>query len=575
MASTGTGVVLGSHSVKLVQARKKGGILKLTSVANIKFDHAMAERPLDGAKADRLATLLSSAIGKTGDAVLGLTGRDLIIRYTHVPPVPDWRLEMLMKFEIEEVSEQSGGEVSADWAPLDLPESVTADNTVLVALAKNASLFPRIGVLKKANLKLQGACPNAIAFQHIYVTTARIEPDEVTLLMHVGAENTDIAIQRDGKLLFARNVSGGGRLFTDAIMQQFGSGYDRAEKMKFQKADVTPKSSAKYADSLAEKVSNAVMGVTGQFVSMVHSSVMFCKAQAKLKELTIDKVVLAGGGANLAGFAEYLETNLGIPVVIFDPSGAVDLSGLTPEETETFESDPTGLTIALGLAAMSADRKARNIEILPEEYRKRRRFMEKDAWMIGAGGLVLALIVLLFATSGRDHGEAATEENDLTYQRADRQKDIEEFKRAQAALITADEKWRNLRDRVRVGPTLQRSLAMTNRVIREQGFDAIHLTDVKTGMRPEFVPKPGMEVDANAQPGKETHDRVLFVEVHYKADIKPLDQGADDVFTDFVNRLKSESTAAGGVTISSKPPRKGNRSGVFSFEFSMKFAPGN
>jgi len=116
---------------------------------------------------------------------------------------------------------------------------------------------------------------------------------------------------------------------------------------------------------------------------------------------------------------------------------------------------------------------------------------------------------------------------------------------------------------------------MTNRVIREQGFDAIHLTDVKTGMRPEFVPKPGMEVDANAQPGKETHDRVLFVEVHYKADIKPLDQGADDVFTDFVNRLKSESTAAGGVTISSKPPRKGNRSGVFSFEFSMKFAPGN
>ncbi len=572
MASTGTGVVLGSHSVKLVQARKKGGILKLTSVANIKFDHAMAERPLDGAKADRLATLLSGAIGKAGDVVLGLTGRDLIIRYTHVPPVPDWRLEMLMKFEIEEVSEQSGGEVSADWAPLDLPETVSADNTVLVALAKNATLFPRIGVLKKANLKLQGACPNAIAFHHAYVTTARIEPDEVTLLMHVGAENTDIAIQRDGKLLFARNVSGGGRLFTDAIMQQFGSGYDRAEKMKFQKADVTPKSSAKYADSLAEKVSNAVIGVTGQFVSMVHSSVMFCKAQAKLKELSIDKVVLAGGGANLQGFSEYLETNLGIPVVIFDPSGAVDLSGLTREQMEIFESDPTGLTIALGLAAMSADRRARNIEILPEEYRKRRRFMEKDAWMIGAGGLVLALIVLLFATSGRDHGEAATESASLRTKFADRNRDIEEFDRAQAALVAADEKWRNLRDRVRVGPTLQRALAMTNKVVREQGqgFDAIHLTDVKTELQPEFVPKPGLDVNPNAQPGEATHDRVLFVEVHCKAAIQPLGQTADDVFTDFVNRLKSEASAVGGVTISSKPPRKDS-----SFEFSMKFAPGN
>ena len=406
MASTGTGVVLGSHSVKVIQARKKGGILKLTSVANIKLDHAMAERAMDGPKAERLASLLSGAIGKTGDAVLGLTGRDLIIRYTHVPPVPDWRLEMLMKFEIEEVSEQSGGEVCADWAPLDLPETVSTDNTVLVALAKNATLFPRIAVMKKANLRLRGACPNAIAFHHAYVSTARIEPDEVTLLMHVGAENTDIAIQRDGKLLFARNVSGGGRLFTDAIMQQFGSGYDRAEKMKFQKADVTPKSSAKYPDSLSEKVSNAVIGVTGQFVSMVHSSVMFCKAQAKLKELSIDKVVLAGGGANLNGFAEYLESNLGMPVVIYDPSAAVDLSALTPEETETFESDPSGLTVALGLAAMSTERKTGNIEILPEEYRKRRRFMERDAWMIGAGALIAALIFSLFMTSARDHGEA-------------------------------------------------------------------------------------------------------------------------------------------------------------------------
>ena len=71
MASTGTGVVLGSHSVKVVQARKKGGILKLSSVANIKFDNAMAERALDGKKADRLASLLSGAIVKTATRCSG------------------------------------------------------------------------------------------------------------------------------------------------------------------------------------------------------------------------------------------------------------------------------------------------------------------------------------------------------------------------------------------------------------------------------------------------------------------------------------------------------------------------
>jgi type IV pilus assembly protein PilM len=570
MASTGTGVVLGSHSVKVVQARKKGGILKLSSVANIKFDNAMAERPMDGPKADRMASLLSGAIGKTGDAMLGLTGRDLIIRYTHVPPVPDWRLAMLMKFEIEEVSEQSGGEVSANWAPMELDDTASADNTVLVALAKNATLFPRISVLKKAGLKLRGACPNSIAFYHAYVNTAKLEPDEVTMLMHIGAENTDIAIQRNGKLLFARNVSGGGRLFTDAIMQQFGSGYERAEKMKFQKADVTPKSSAKYPDSLSEKVSNSVLGVTGQFVSMVHSSVMFCKAQAKLKELSVDKVVLAGGGANLKGFAEYLETNLGIPVVIYDPSAAVDLSGLAPEEAEAFESDPTGLTVALGLAAMSLERSAFNVEILPEEIRKRRHFMESEAWMIGAGGLVALLIVLLFITTGRDHGEANLERGQLDNQQRIWNKEIEEFERAQASLEAADIKWRNLRDRVRVGPTAQLALSMINRVIRGQGIDAVHLLDLRTDTRVEFVPKPGLDLEEDAQPNPETHDQQVIVQVECKAAIQLLGQSPDDVFTGFVNRLRAETVAAGGVTVDSRPPARDN-----TFNFTLKFAPGN
>ena len=127
---------------------------------------------------------------------------------------------------------------SADWASLDLPDSASPDKTILVALAKNTALSPRIDVLKKGGLRLRGACPNAIAAYHAFVSTAHYEPDEVTLIMHIGAENTDIAIQQGGQLLFARNVAGGGGLFTEAIMSQFGAPYDRAEKMKIQKVDV-------------------------------------------------------------------------------------------------------------------------------------------------------------------------------------------------------------------------------------------------------------------------------------------------------------------------------------------------
>jgi type IV pilus assembly protein PilM len=550
MAGIGTGVVLGSHSVKVVQARVRGALVRLTRVANLKLDSELAERPLDSAKADRLAGLIAGSAARGGRTAMGLTGRDLIVRYTHVPPVPDWRLAMLMKFEIEEVGEQSGGEVSADWVRLDLPESASADNTVLVALTKNAALLPRISVLDRAGLRLRGACPNAMAFFHAWEKLAKYEADEFVLLMHIGAENTDIAIQQGGKLIFARNVSGGGRLFTEAVMSQFQTPYDRAEKMKLQKADVTPKSSAKYPDALAEKVSNAVLGVTGQFVSMVHSSVMFCKAQTKLKEVTLGRVVLGGGGANLKGFREYLATNLGLPVDVFDPSDGVDFSGLPEEDAETFRKDPTGLAVALGLAMMAGSGGPLALEILPEHLRKKQRFMERDLWMVGAGLAVAVLIGVLFFTSGRDHAAAAEEIAALKAQTISGSTRKSEYERIKLQYGAAVRKWADLRDRISTGPALARALAMTNAVIRGQGFDEVHVAQVQTSME------------------RDTEAEVDRVRVWFRAEIQLLRRRPSDVQAAFVQALQAEATGQPGVDLKAEALQNQK-----TFDFTFRFAP--
>ena len=97
--------------------------------------------PSESARASEARAAVNSAQAK-GATLVGVSGRDLIMRYTHVPPVPDWRLEMLMNFEIQEVSEQSGGDVSAAYAQLEVDDASSGDNVVLVALAKNASSEP-------------------------------------------------------------------------------------------------------------------------------------------------------------------------------------------------------------------------------------------------------------------------------------------------------------------------------------------------------------------------------------------------------------------------------------------------
>ena len=567
MASTGTGIVIGSHSLKVVQLRKKGGVPHLTRAVNLKLDPALADRPMDGKKKDHIRQLRVGLGRKPGECMTGLTGRDLIVRYTHVPPVPDWRLDMLMKFEIEEVSEQSGGEVSADWARLDIDSSVSGENTIMVALAKNASLLPRMEILKQAKLRVRGACPNSVAMFHSFLTTAKIPSGEVTLLMHVGAENTDIAIQQDGKLLFARNVSGGGRLFTESIMQQFSVRYDRAEKMKFQKADVTPRSAARYEDSMAEKVSNAVIGVTGQFVSMVHSSVMFCKAQTKMKDLSVDRVVLAGGGANLKGFGDYLSQNLGIPVELFDPLRAADASGLAPEEQAVVDADGTGLAVAFGLAMLCADRDVFTVEILPDEYRKKRTFVERDAWMIGAGAVTALLIGILFYAAGRDQAAARTEFLGLksVVDKLGRQEQA--YQSAKDEFGDLEKKWVALRDVVRVGPAIQRATGIVDRVLFGGQYQALHISRVDSDTDWVQPPAPpGEAPPAGTRPDEDA--KVLVVKVRFRAEIQAIGGSPNQIYSNFLGDLTAAVGALSGVRVES-----GNLQGRKSFDFSLSFAP--
>ena len=160
MAALGTGVTIGSRTIRVLEVKKlKSGSWQVTKALIAPMDDPGAN---DARRVSEAKAALKTS-GAKGRALVGLSGKDLIIRYTQVPPVPDWRLEMLMNFEIQEVSEQSGGDVSAAYAPLAIDDATSGDNVVLVALAKNGHLKPRLDALREAGLDVLGGCPRAVA----------------------------------------------------------------------------------------------------------------------------------------------------------------------------------------------------------------------------------------------------------------------------------------------------------------------------------------------------------------------------------------------------------------------------
>ena len=497
--ANGIGLTIGSRSLRAVEVRRKGAIWQVVRVAAAPLSGAE-----DGARVASARSALAAA-GMKGTALLGLSGKDLIVRYTRVPRVPDWRLEMLMRFEIAEVAEQSGGAVAADWALLSLPAAAGEDDTVMVALARNAHLRPRLDAVRAAGLSDLGGCPRSIALYHAFVTNCKVPPGEVTLLLHLGHENTDVAIQRDGALLFGRNMGGGGRPFTEALAAAFHVAPETAERMKHQKGNVTPRQKARYADSSEEKVANTLLGTAGSVVAAVHSSLMFCKAQTKLQDLRIDRVLVAGAGARIKGMCEYLQSGLAVPVEPFDPFEGVDTTALDAESAEALKEEGPALAAALGLAQMAADDKAFRLEILPEADRKKRHFVDHTAWLIASGVVAAAGLVFLYSEAGSREAAAVANDkamvSELDKANRKREEGAQKGRQVEAALRRYD----LIRGEVRIGPAFERGVGVVQEVISSSDeFQAVHFPDAK--IRFMQVPVPEDLLQARAAEGKEPED---------------------------------------------------------------------
>jgi Tfp pilus assembly PilM family ATPase len=536
--ASGIGLTIGSNSLRAIEVRRKGGLWQVT-----KASAATLEGADDAARVSMARAALAST-GMSGRALIGLSGRDLIVRYTRAPRVPDWRLEMLMRFEIQEVAEQSGGDVAADWALLSLPAAAGEDDTVLVALARNNHLRPRLEATAGAGLETLGGCPRSIAIYHAFITNGKVPPGEVTLLLHLAGENTDVAIQRDGALLFARNMAGGGKPFTDALAASFRVAPDTAERMKVQKGNLTPRNKARYGDANEEKVANTLLGTAGSVVSAVHSSLMFCKAQTKLSDLRIDRVLVSGAGARIKGMCDYLAAGLGIPVEPFDPFETVDLSAMDPQAAEGLKEEGPAMAAALGLAQMAADPDAFRLEILPEADRKKRHFIQHTAWLIASGVVAAAGVVFLYSRASGQEVLARTNEKAVitAIEKAAKMRDQgqQKMKKVDAAV----DRYALLTSEVSLGPCFERGLGVAQEVIDSRGdFQSVHFTDVKAHysqvpVPASMLPPPDPKAPADAGKGAAPMETRVPVLV-FTGSIQQRDLPPAQILSNFTEALKA------------------------------------
>lgn len=399
----GCGMDLGSSLVRLAAFEAKKGQHQLTRY--LAAAPEAGESPAEAARA-----VLAGPARKLGAVEIGLTGSDLMMRYLPVPPVEDWRLERLMDFEIREVEGRSGSSLASSYNLLPVPKGLDDEDTMLLSLVREDLLESTMDDL--GGLSVKAFTPNAIALYNAYLVFGDHDPS-TTLIASVGNGTLDLALVSGTDLYFARSVTTSLEKRDHTLAERLNIDDGRARGLIHKHLDLRL-ALGERLESDAERVTRPLMPLYESLPTLLGGVVTLCKAQARLGELNLDRVLLTGGGAQTNGLADFLASRMRVPVDVWNPVEMVGLESLPEEEAEQLEADGPGATVALGLGLGASDPELYALEILTAAARKKKEFSERTIFNILMGVAAVAFLVVNFVVMSGLADEAGKASKSMT-----------------------------------------------------------------------------------------------------------------------------------------------------------------
>jgi Tfp pilus assembly PilM family ATPase len=385
----GSALDLGSYRVRYAAAKAHKGEVALQRYLSgaVNSTQAPAETAQD---------LFANDVKRVGSLRVGLTGSDLMMRYLPVPVVEDWRLERLMDFEIREIEERSGSSLASSYNLLPVPQGLDEEETMLLGLVREDLLEETMEHIP--SFSVQAFSPNAIALYNAYLALGDHEPC-TTLLASLGNGTLDLALVNGTDLYFARSVSTSLAKRNQTLATALGINPLQAETLIHKHCDLSVALHGAQSTDV-DRVTRPLLPMYESLPTLLSGVVTLCKAQARLSELNLERVLLTGGAAETKGLAEFLADRMRVDVSVWNPSQMINIDGLSDEEADQLESDSCGATIAIGLALGAADSSLYALEILTAAAKKKREFAERGIFQILMGVAAMAFIALSMVVMG-------------------------------------------------------------------------------------------------------------------------------------------------------------------------------
>ena len=331
------GLDIGTTSLRAAQVIKSGNAFSLQSVVVIPqqtrgiLSESLADQQ---ALSDSIRKMLENANLKTKNVNVSILDSQVYTKVIEMPELSEQEAAGALKFQMEQLVPLPLDQVRTDWQILGSLGGSEKKTMIVMIVAAPLAIINKYEKV----LSLAGLIPEVIETEIISVHRALlplVAASGPALLIHIGAEMTNVAIINNGVIILAFSISLGGIAITRAISVDLAIDLTQAESFK--------KTYGLNAQVFEGKIGRALTPILDSMVIDIKKAVLSFKQN---NNVDIKQIVLSGGSALLPGIDAYFTNKLGIQVVVGNSFDAYSI-GNVPSELRV---DAPSYNVVMGLA---------------------------------------------------------------------------------------------------------------------------------------------------------------------------------------------------------------------------------
>ncbi len=300
------GLDIGTTALKVVSLKKENSrfVLDAVGFAPVAVNSVLSESPIDQqALADSVKDILNQAGIKEQEVNLAIPESSVYTKIIEMPTLSEQELAAALRWEMEQYIPMPIDQVRTDWQILRKNETGEKKMDVLLVAAPIATIHKYETLLSLANLTAANVETEIISVHRALRPLVASMP---SIIVHMGATTTDIAVVKEGLLNMVFSISVGGLAITRAISLDLGIDAKQAEDYK--------RAYGLTRDTFEGKVGKSLYPIMESIVGDIKKAMLSYRQKNNNEE--IKQVILSGGNAMLPGLDVYLTNTLNTQVVL-------------------------------------------------------------------------------------------------------------------------------------------------------------------------------------------------------------------------------------------------------------------